>query len=69
MLRNSLTVVVWRCPFTIRLTDEPKTYVVQRVTLGIAPGYGTVGFPARTAGRELMCEEVVFLINGSNIQL
>ena len=69
MLKDGLAVVVRGCPFTIRLTYEPKNHIVQRVTLGIDPGYDTVGFPARTAGRKLMCEEVDLLINGSNIQL
>ena len=59
MLRDGLAVVGRKCPFTIRLTYETKTHVVQRVTLGIDPGYGTVGFSAGTIGRELICGEVV----------
>ena len=58
MLKDGLAVVVRGCPFTIRLTYEPKTHIVQRVILGVDPGYGTVGFSAGTIGRELICGEV-----------
>ena len=58
LLSEGRAVVVRRVPFTVRLTYDPSTHVVQPVTVGVDPGYGTAGISAGTAGRELLCAEV-----------
>ncbi|MDO5786006.1 MAG: RRXRR domain-containing protein [Eubacteriales bacterium] len=46
MLKNKQAHVVHAKPFTIQLDYEPKTHVVQDITLGIDPGRTNIGFAA-----------------------
>jgi len=68
LLKDGLATVVCRVPFTIRLTYETTRYV-QKVSLGIDTGYGSVGLSATTGdgdgsgggGGEVLYEEELTL--------
>ena len=47
-LKSSRARAVTTVPFTIRLTYEPETHVVQDITLGIDPGRTNIGLAAVT---------------------
>lgn len=54
MLKAGQAKVVSSTPFTIQLTYEPKTHVVQPVTVGIDPGRTNIGLAAvRSDGTDL----------------
>ena len=60
LLKTKQAVVVKRKPFTIRLCYEPKTHVVQDITLGVKPGRTHIGLAAvRTDGKCLFAAECV----------
>ena len=67
LLKEGKAKVINRCPFTIQLLYEPKTHVVQDVTLGCDTGYTHIGLSASTEQRELYSEETV--INNGMIKL
>ena len=67
LLKEGLAKVARRDVFTIQLLYEPKTHVVQDVTLGCDTGYAHIGLSASTEQRELYSEETV--INNSMIKL
>src|SRR5574344_1480136 len=58
MLRDGKTKVVRKEPFTIKLLYEPKTKVVQPVTLGIDTGSDKVGTAAITNDTVIYASEV-----------
>ena len=67
LLKEGLAKVARRDVFTIQLLYEPKTHVVQDVTLGCDTGYTHIGLSASTEQRELYSEETV--INNGMIKL
>ena len=57
LLKEGKAKVVSRKPFTIQWVVPTRSYT-QPVSLGLDPGYGTVGFSAVTEKRELVSGEV-----------
>jgi hypothetical protein len=57
-LESGRAIVVIRCPFTIRLTYETKTKVVQPITLGVDAGSEHIGLSASTETKEVYASEV-----------
>ena len=57
-LESGKAIVVIRCPFTIRLTYETKTNVVQPITLGVDAGSEHIGLSASTETKEVYASEV-----------
>ena len=57
-LKTGKAKVIKRCPFTIRLTYETKTKVVQPITLGVDAGSEHIGLSASTETKELYAAEV-----------
>ena len=57
-LESGKAIVVIRCPFTIRLTYETKTKVVQPITLGVDAGSEHIGLSASTETKEVYASEV-----------
>ena len=53
MLKSGQAKIVNRTPFTIQLTYEPETKVVQETTLGMDTGYENVGISVVTEKKEL----------------
>ena len=59
MLRDGLAKVVRRDIFTIQLLYEPKTHVVDELTLGCDTGYTHIGLSASSSRKEYFAEEVI----------
>ena len=57
-IESGKAIVVKRCPFTIRLTYETKTKVVQTITLGVDAGSEHIGLSASTERKEVYASEV-----------
>ena len=57
-LESGKAIVVIRCPFTIRLTYETKTKVVQPIALGVDAGSEHIGLSASTETKEVYASEV-----------
>jgi hypothetical protein len=56
-LQEGKAIVVKRCPFTIQLTYESKTFT-QPITLGVDAGSKTIGLSATTQIKEVYASEV-----------
>ena len=59
MLRDGLAKVVRRDVFTIQLLYEPKTHVVDELTLGCDTGYTHIGLSVTSSRKEYFAEEVI----------
>src|SRR5574344_1666011 len=59
MLRDGLAKVVRRDIFTIQLLYEPKTHVVDELTLGCDTGYTHIGLSVTSSRKEYFAEEVI----------
>ena len=59
MLKDGLAKVVRRDIFTIQLLYEPKTHVVDELTLGCDTGYTHIGLSASSSRKEYFAEEVI----------
>ena len=57
-IESGKAIVVKECPFTIRLTYETKTKVVQPITLGVDAGSEHIGLSASTERNEVYASEV-----------
>lgn len=67
LLNSGQARVVHKRPFTIQLKYEPKTHVVQDLTLGVDAGSKTIGLSVTSENREYYASEVQLRDDISNL--